>query len=288
LSGEVVRPVGEAYQQMFRRLRKLLFGDLAGDTLPGVDRNARSHLVLQCLLWLPAWLAQRDPHDYTFDAAHLSDLLINGFATAGWKPDPGARAVAIVPRLPGPREAFLSAATLLINANGYHGASVDKISARLNLSKGSFYHHHQTKEELVLECFERTFAIMHRAQSEGRALAAPGIDRLRATCAALVEYQLSESGPLLRSTALLALPEAARRPMIARMNQVSGRFSDMIADGVIDGSIRRINAKVGGQLVNPMINGAASVQRWAPGINAATIAGTYVDPLLRGVLSAAG
>jgi AcrR family transcriptional regulator len=287
LSGAVVRPVGEAYQQMFLRLRKLLFGDLAGDTLPSTDRNARSHLVLQCLLWLPAWLAQRDPHDYRFDAAHFSDLLINGFATAGWRPDPAARAVAIVPRLSGPREAFLSAATFLINANGYHGASVDKISARLNVSKGSFYHHHETKDELVLACFERTLSIMHRVQSEGRALRASGLDRLRAVCAALTEYQVSESGPLLRSTALLALPEAERRPMIVRMNQMSGRFADMVTDGIIDGSIRRINAKIGGQLINPMINGAASLQRWAPGASAESIAGLYVDPLLRGLFATA-
>ena len=286
LSGPVVKPVGQAYEQMFRRLRKLLFGDLAADEMPGLDRNARSHLVLQCLLWLPAWLAERDPHDFAFDAAHFSDLLVNGFATKGWRPNPAARAIAIAPPLSGPREAFLSAATFLINAHGYHGASVDKISARLNLSKGSFYHHHETKDELVLACFERTLSIMHRVQSEGRALQASGLDRLRAVCAALTEYQVSESGPLLRSTALLALPEAERRPMVVRMNQVSGRFADMITDGIIDGSIRRINARIGGQLVNPMINGAASVQRWAPGVDAGTVAGLYVDPVLRGVLAA--
>lgn len=285
LSGEVVRPVGEAYQQMFLRLRKLLFGDLAADELPGTGRNARSHLALQCLLWLPAWLAQRDPHDYKFDAEHFSDLLVNGFAAPGWRPDPGACAVAIMPRVSGPCEAFLSAATFLINAHGYHGASVDKISARLNVSKGSFYHHHETKDELVLACFERTLSIMHQVQSEGRALRASGLDRLRAVCAALTGFQVSESGPLLRSTALLALPESARQPMVARMNQVSGRFADMITDGIIDGSIRPINAKIGGQLVNPTINGAASVQHWAPGVTAGTVAGTYVDPLLRGLLS---
>jgi AcrR family transcriptional regulator len=284
LSGEVVRPVGEAYQQMFLRLRKLLFGDLAADELSSVNRNARSHLALQCLLWLPAWLAERDPHDYRFDAAHFSDLLINGFARAGWKPDPDARAVVIVPRMSEPREAFLSAATFLINAHGYHGASVDKISARLNVSKGSFYHHHETKDELVLACFERTLSILHQVQSEGRALAASGLDRLRAVCAALTAFQVSESGPLLRSTALLALPESARQPMIVRMNQVSGRFADMITDGIIDGSIRPINAKIGGQLVNPMINGAASLQRWAPGLGAESAADIYVDPLLRGLL----
>ena len=279
-------PVAKAYTEMFRDLRRLLFRDHSRAALSPIERNARTHLVLQCLLWLPAWVKEHDPHDYSFDATHFADLLRDGFAVAGWQPGPAATAIRIGSRESGPREAFLTAATHLINAHGYHGASVDKISAHLNVSKGSFYHHNETKDELVLECFERTLVIIEQAQSEGRALSASGIERLRATCRALAEFQLSDGGPLLRSTALLALPEGSRHSMVARMNRVSGRFADMITDGIIDGSIRRINARIGGQLVNPMINGAASLSRWAPGLTAPTVVSAYVDPLLRGALAA--
>jgi tetratricopeptide (TPR) repeat protein len=51
------------------------------------------------------------------------------------------------------RATFLTAATRLINQRGYRGASVDKISQQLNVTKGSFYHHHETKEELIGACF---------------------------------------------------------------------------------------------------------------------------------------
>ena len=65
------------------------------------------------------------------------------------------------------RETFLTAATRLINQRGYRGASVEKISAELNVTKGSFYHHNDAKDELVVACFERTFDVMRRVQSAG-------------------------------------------------------------------------------------------------------------------------
>ena len=62
------------------------------------------------------------------------------------------------------RKSFLVAATQLINEQGYRGASVDKISARLNVTKGSFYHYNETKDDLVVDCFKRSFETMRRVQ----------------------------------------------------------------------------------------------------------------------------
>ena len=62
------------------------------------------------------------------------------------------------------RDTFLIAATELINAKGYRGASVDKISARLKVTKGSFYHHNDAKDDLVVACFRRTLDVMRRTQ----------------------------------------------------------------------------------------------------------------------------
>jgi hypothetical protein len=69
------------------------------------------------------------------------------------------------------------------------------------------------------------------------------------------------------------------------MNRLSDRFASMIADGIVDGSIRPVDPQIGGQLVNPMINGAAELQRWCPQANAENITRMYVDPLLKGLYS---
>lgn len=138
----------------------------------------------------------------------------------------------------------------------------------------------------MVDCFELTFAVIRQAQNAGRAMPCSGLDRLRATCTALVEYQLSSRGPLLRSSALAALPGPSRREMVTRMNRLSDRFASMIADGIVDGSIRPVDPQLGGQLVNPMINGAAELQRWCPQANVENVTRMYVDPLFKGLYCA--
>ncbi|MDN8891457.1 helix-turn-helix domain-containing protein, partial [Staphylococcus aureus] len=55
------------------------------------------------------------------------------------------------------QQRFLQAATRLINERGYRGASVERIASELNVTKGSFYHHLEAKDDLVLACFRRSF-----------------------------------------------------------------------------------------------------------------------------------
>jgi len=281
LSRQVSQPVFAAYTQMFRELRTLIFSADKSFSLSRADKNARTHLVLGSLLWLPGWLPSQELEDYPFDSKGIADLLICGLAAPNWRPTDVK--VTIPMSDAGPRESFLRAATKQINDHGYHGASVERISASLNVSKGSFYHYNRNKDELVLDCFELTFRVLREAQNLGRRLPCSGLDRLRATCAALAEYQMSSRGPLLRTTALAALPGPSRREMIARMHRLSDRFGSMIADGIIDGSIRPVDPRLGGQLINPMINGAAELQRWCPQASTENVTRLYVDALIKGL-----
>lgn len=280
LSGRVSQPVFAAYTQMFRELKTLIFS-AHESSLSRADTNARTHLVLGSLLWLPGWLPAQELEDYPFDSKGIAGLLMDGLAAHDWQPTDAKVTIPISDA--GPRESFLRAATRQINDHGYHGASVERISASLNVSKGSFYYYNRNKDELVLDCFELTFRVVREAQNLGRKMPCSGLDRLRATCAALVEYQMSSRGPLLRTTALAALPGPSRRQMIARMNRLSDRFGSMIADGIVDGSIRPVDPRLGGQLINPMINGAAELQRWCVQANAENVTRLYVDPLIKGL-----
>ncbi|HEX7694807.1 MAG TPA: TetR/AcrR family transcriptional regulator, partial [Sphingomonas sp.] len=87
--------------------------------------------------------------------------------------------------------------------------------------------------------------------------------KIASAAAALVEYQMSERGPLLRSSALSALPEAMRLKMVERANRVSERFAAMISDGVADGSIRAVDPEIGGHAIMAAIDAAATLRRWA-------------------------
>ncbi|HEY3947519.1 TetR/AcrR family transcriptional regulator [Phenylobacterium sp.] len=277
-----------AFLKVFRRLRQIFeTPDLAW--LTRGRRTARTHMLLEQLFWAAAWLPKYDPEDYERVCERMADILLNGLAGpgAGWAPQP----LPIVEAASGggrtelARETFLMAATRLINARGYRGASVDMISAELNVTKGSFYHHNDAKDDLVVACFDRTFEVMTRVQRLALNLPGDQWTRIASAAATLAEYQLSEHGPLLRSSALTALPEAIRRQMVQQFDKVSDRFGSMISDGIAEGSLRPVDPFLAAQMLNATINAGAELGHWVPGVKPKAAPAVFARPLLMGIFS---
>jgi AcrR family transcriptional regulator len=280
-------PMTAAYTQMFRRVRALLdAGD--GRRLEPAVRNARAHLLLSTVSWTRAWVARYETLDYARVAAQIADIVLNGIAS------PHHRALA-TPARPGPplvpdedastatRAAYLRAATRLVNEYGYRGASVDRIAAELRLTKGSFYHHHETKDELIAACFERTFAVMRAAQSAAQATPGSGLDRLAMACRLLLDYQMSRQGPLLRVTAWTGLPAAIKNDMRRTMARLGERFAALVVDGMADGSLRVVDPSIAAQVINGLVNAAAELQRWVSGAHEHNAFELYAMPLFSGL-----
>jgi AcrR family transcriptional regulator len=278
-----------AYNQLFRRVRRLL--DAPGaPPLGGAARKSRAHLLFSRVSWTRAWLVRYEPDDYPRGAARLADILLAGVAAANRRPADRRPAPLTVPGEGGDgaatREAFLRAATRLVNEHGYHGASVDRIAAVLQLTKGSFYHHHETKEELVAACFERTFAVMRAAQTAALEASGSGLDRLAMACRTLLAFQMSPQGPLLRVTAWSGLPEALRSDARRTMGRLGERFATLVMDGMADGSVRMVDPSIAAQVVSGMINAAAEVERWVRGIDADSVFDLYALPVFTGLQQA--
>ena len=287
LKEQYLPAVAEAYGAFFRKARTIFRG-------PGVDLDrraatARTHMLLEQIYWSITWLPRLDVEDYGRVRDRMFDILANGLATEGarWAPkalpsafttvEPDAQASGL--------ETFLTAATRLINQRGYRGASVEKISEQLNVTKGSFYHHNEAKDDLVVECFERTFAVMRRVQTAALSLEGPYWLKISSAAAALAEYPLSERGPLLRTSALSALPEQMRISMVELSNRVSERFAAMISDGVAEGSVRPVDPYIAAQMLNATLNGASDFLFTVPGIKRDELAELYAKPMLMGVFS---
>lgn len=272
----------EPYNAMFRKARTLF-------NAPGyewIDRKiatARTHILMEQIFWSVAWLPRYDREDYPRIASRMFDILSNGLAREGadWNPlslsPPRSEDAA--------RETFLTAATRLINQRGYRGASVEKISAQLNVTKGSFYHHNDAKDDLVIACFERSFDIMRRVQSAAMKLPGTQWDRLCSAAAALVEYQVSDDGPLLRTSAISALPESIRQDTLNRWNRASDRFGAMISDGIAEGSIRAVDPVMAAQLLNATLNASATLLSVVKGAEKSEAAALYAKPMLMGLFS---
>jgi len=276
-----LQEVSAAYGDMFRKIRSLIWD---GDDPAGRRAaNAKTHMLLEQVLWAVIWLPRYEIEDYPRIRDRLGDILVHGLAPGGarWAPRP-------LPMAPDPPETcaadtFLVAATRLINQRGYRGASVEKISAELNVTKGSFYHHNTAKDDLVAACFERTFEVVRRVQNAAMRVQGDHWDRLSSAAAGLVEYQLSSRGPLLRTSALSFLPTSLRQRVVEHSNRLSDRFSAMISDGIAEGSIQPVDAVIAAQALNATLNAAADLDAWVRGVEPHEAAALYARPMLMGV-----
>ena len=283
LTGEHLDVVGEAYVGLFRQVRQLFAPGRMSWTF--AERSASAHFLLSQLHWSVIWLDGHVVDDFPRVATLLTDILLNGLA---------ARTVAL-PSVALPmtapfentdrlsQESFLRAATTLINDQGYRGASVDRISAQLGVTKGAFYHHNETRDALVVACFERTFDIVRQAQDRAIREHNDAIGHVAEAAASLMSRQMAPEGVLLRTSALTAIGPDLRHDMERRLARSTWRFADMLNDGLIDGSVRLCDMRIASEVVTAAINSAQELQRWVPGATEENAAALYVRPLLEGL-----
>ncbi|MBA4047506.1 MAG: TetR/AcrR family transcriptional regulator [Sphingomonas sp.] len=248
------------WREVFRKTRSL-WG--TGPTRAHTDLyGARAHVLLENTFWLPIWLGRYDPDQYQRVEQRLMAVFARGIAgpDATWAPtlldldtdeaEPG-------------REAFLLAATRLINELGYRGASVQKIASELNVTKGSFYHHLDAKDDLVIACYKRSLGTMTAAQRHADALPGDDWHRLSSAIATLLDFQFSERGPLMRTTALSGVAPAVRSALVARSNRIARRYAGMMMDGIAQGSIRTVDPLIAAQALMALQNAAFDMRKWA-------------------------
>lgn len=279
--------VGDAYRRFFAKLCELFDTPECAWMTP-TQRAARAHILSEQVFWAVIWLRRYDADDYDRVHARMCDTLMNGFAGAGrtWR-NVQVSLDEMLPEAPqsAAQETFLVAATRLINERGYRGASVEKISERLNVTKGSFYYHNDAKDDLVVACFQRSFETMRRIQLTVLAQTDDQWEQLMTMAAALIAYQMSERGPLLRTSALVALPMSMRTEMIDAYARISNRFGGVIADGITTGAVRAIDPMIGAQMFSATLNASAEYRWWVPGAAIEQAHELYAKPMLMGLFA---
>ncbi|MEI6026594.1 MAG: TetR/AcrR family transcriptional regulator [Betaproteobacteria bacterium] len=278
--------VFEAYVELFRCLRTLLTGPEA-PTLSRDARNARTHLLLSVLNSVAGWTTRCEPSQYARLGARVANVVLHGVIDSA-KADSAAAKPPLAEPAPAAdetAEAFLRAATELVNEQGYRGASVDKIAALLNATKGKFYYYNETKIDLVTACFERSFEVQRHFLMCAEQAIGSSADRIVAAATALIRFQLSERGPLLRGSGFSALPDQKQRQVVFyTMERVIERMGNLVVDGLVDGSVRPQDPAISSEVLYAAINAAAELKHWVPGIGADSANRLYTRPSLLGLM----
>ncbi|WP_188643860.1 TetR/AcrR family transcriptional regulator [Tsuneonella deserti] len=241
-----------------------------GEHREGLKRSldtARAHVLLEAMFWWPVWSLRYSTRDFDRLEARMFDIFARGLAGdgKGWQPRPLESEGWRSPEVSSAEttNAFLRSATVMINQRGYRGASVNRIAAALNVTKGSFYHHHNAKDDLVFECFQRSYDRLSAVQLAAEDIEADGWTQIASALAELIDLQFRDPMPLLRTTALQALPLDERGSVVVRSNRLANRFAGMLADGIADGSVRPVDPLVASQLIMPALNAAYEARGWA-------------------------
>lgn len=269
------------YQELFRHVRGF-FGRI-DDEADKARATARAHVLNEVLFWLPLWLPRYALDDYDRVRDRLMDLLVNGIAPAGaaWAPQP--LDLAEEADADG-KAAFLRAATRLLNERGYRGTSVKAISAALNVTKGSFYHHLDAKDDLVMACLEHSHERASIIQVAARDMKGTQWQRLCSAIAGLLRQQLLDEGTLLRTTAMQALPSDVRDQAMERTERVALRFAGMLSDGAAEGSTRPVDALIVSEALIAMVDSAYEMRKWASRMDQDRAIAVYASTLAFGML----
>ncbi len=287
LDSEVEQPLLERYLRVVDLVRRFF-----GDYRTNEERrlfSARAHILLEAMMWWPIWSMDYSVLDFPRIEERLFDVLARGLPVrsgsfdpqeliGNWRTEEGEEA--------GQNEAFLRAATVMINQRGYRGASVNRIAESLNVTKGSFYHHHSAKDDLVLACFEQSYNRMSSVQIAGLGIGTDYWTRLASVLAELVDLQFFDATPLLRTTALQALDADHKSDVVTRSNRLARRFAGMLIDGITDGSVRSIDPLIAGQVIMSTLNSAYEARHWAARFDRPELAtATYLSVLASGLLA---
>ena len=268
------------WREVFRRTRGL-WGEPAGRAAKDLN-GARAHVLLENTFWLSVWLRRYEPEQYDRVEARLMDLFAHGLAAPGATWAPEHLDLAHEEREPG-RAQFLLAATRLINELGYRGASVQRIASELHVTKGSFYHHLDAKDELVIACYQRSFDTIGDAQSRADAAGGTHWRRLASAIATLLDIQFAEAAPLLRTTALSGLPGDVRTAMVDRSDRIARRYAGTVMDGIAEGSVRPVDALVSAQALMALQNAAFDMRKWASSMPRERAVAMYASTLFFGL-----
>jgi AcrR family transcriptional regulator len=237
-----------------------------GEGRDGLKRaldTARAHVLLEAMFWWPVWSLRYSTRDFDRLEARMVDIFSRGLAGQGCDWQPHALANNDWRSEDEGADAFLRSATVMINQRGHRGASVNRIAAALNVTKGSFYHHHSAKDDLVFDCFERSYDRLSAVQLAAGEIEGNWWTRIASALAELIDLQFRDPMPLLRTTALQALPAGERGSVVVRSNRLANRFAGMLSDGIADGSVRAVDPLVASQLIMPALNAAYEARGWA-------------------------
>jgi AcrR family transcriptional regulator len=159
------------------------------------------------------------------------------------------------------RNAFLRAGAMMFNERGYRGTSLDEVTQQLDVTKGAFYYHIETKEDLLYQCFQRMLELESETIENAFRMGRSGAEKIEFVLRRLFNIQHSEEGPLIGYRSLLSLNEERRHEILAETLRLSDELGKLISEGIEDGSIRNVDPQIIENAIAGTVDGAPDIAK---------------------------
>ncbi|MCR9106027.1 MAG: TetR/AcrR family transcriptional regulator [Gammaproteobacteria bacterium] len=295
LKGHHREEVEARYIAMFKRLRGHIREGVADGSLRSCDPTSAVLAILGSLNWTFSWLHTVPRDQVHATAQEALSLIAKGLyaGTGEYSPlqldDEESAALPLQGfnreeqnRLK--QEAFYKTGTWFFNKKGFNGTSLDEIAEHLNVSKGAFYYHIKNKEDLLVNCYNRSLDITERLHEQAAQTPGSGLQRADLICRRTFHVQNSEIGPLIRYSSITALPMERRLKILQRTEAANARFGEFLREGIADGSVRPVNIFIAQNLIAGAINAAMQINLWRKVDSIDAAATDYFDIFFNGLL----
>jgi AcrR family transcriptional regulator len=105
------------------------------------------------------------------------------------------------------KERLIGVASRLFSQKGVEPTSIDDVAAAVNATKGAVYHYFENKHELLMACYERTFALFELIISSAESLSGESNDTLALILHFHCQANAGSYPPLVPQLAMSMLPE---------------------------------------------------------------------------------
>lgn len=282
LSGERRRALGKRYFALLEKVAVML-GANADDPIT-IRRLGPAHILMETVFWLPAWIDEYEPWAFKRVRDNLVGTLLRGVSDRAVKATIIGEPVRVETDSIG-QDDYLRAATRLICDMGSGGAAIDRISAQLGVTKGSFYHHVAQKDGLIEACFAQSQQRLSQIQQSASERDIGPDARLASVIGTVAAIQMERRFPLLRTSALPALSAEARAQIITQSKRNFRWFASEIAHGIALGTLRAPDPHVAAQVIGVAINAVYDLRRLYSGGQDDCDVEAFTRMLMQGILT---
>jgi TetR/AcrR family transcriptional regulator, cholesterol catabolism regulator len=182
------------------------------------------------------------------------------------------------------RERILERAAVLFGTHGFQGVGVAALAEDLGMSKAALFHYFRSKQDIydwiVLDVLRGLSDTVHAAVSEDEAPPAQLLAFMRAH-ARFFEENYWKFVVMLVGFGGITPPRVAE--VVEIRDEYEARLRRIVADGMADGSFRRVDVATTGRAVLSMLNWMARWYKPGGAQHAEEIAESYAELLLSGL-----